>query len=412
MRRIDLKMNEQYKYEIVKKLVDTGGNKLAAERKLNVSRRTLNRYIVGYKEYGKAFFAHGNTGRKPAHSKCEKLKKTIIGLYLNKYYDANFSHFTELLKKNEDVDVSVSFIQDLLTSEDILSPKARRKTKRAMVAKLKKALEGPISKKEAKEIDQRIYDLEHVHPRRPRSAYYGELLQMDASDHVWFGQDRSHLHVAIDVAIDDATGRVVGAHFEKQETLNGYYHVMQQVLSNDGIPMKILTDNRTVFNYLKGGKGTMERDSFTQFSYACHQLGIALETSSIPQVKGRVERLFQTLQSRLVVELRLAGVSTIEGANDFLSLFVKEFNETFGLDQTHIKSVLMMPLQPKKSILILQASQRERLILVTALSSRINTIPWLTQKVKVHTSLPEQRSWSSLLLMVLCLPLLRIRCLQ
>lgn len=197
MKRIELKMNEQYKYQIVKKLVNTSGNKLTAERKLNVSRRTLDRYILGYKKHGKEFFIHGNQGRKPAHTTNDIVSQQIVDLYINKYYDANFTHFTDLLGKLEDVHVSISFVQKLLTTHDILSPKARKKTKRAMLKKLKLALKGPVTKDEFQEIDRRIYEIEHVHPRRPRSAYYGELLQMDASDHVWFGVVRSHLHTAM-----------------------------------------------------------------------------------------------------------------------------------------------------------------------------------------------------------------------
>ena len=166
-----------------------------------------------------------------------------------------------------------------------------------------------------------------AHPRKERSKYFGELLQMDASFHLWFGNFKSTLHAAI----DDATGEIVGAFFDLQETLNGYYHITKQFLENYGIPVQILTDDRTIFNYQKCGKSSEERNTFTQYGFMCHRLGISLSTSSIPQVKGRIERLFQTLQSRLVVELSLNNVTSIEEANMFLPQFIKLFNNEFSL---------------------------------------------------------------------------------
>lgn len=88
-------------------------------------------------------------------------------------------------------------------------------------------------------------DASDAHSRRPRCAYFGEMLQMDASLHLWFGDCKSQLHVAI----DDCTGRIVGAYFDHQETLNGYYHVLLQFLTGYGIPHMLYTDNRTVFEY-------------------------------------------------------------------------------------------------------------------------------------------------------------------
>lgn len=90
-----------------------------------------------------------------------------------------------------------------------------------------------------------------------------------------------------------------------------------------GIPYKFFTDRRTVFTYKKKNSPSIDEDTYTQFAYACKQLGIELESSSIPQAKGRVERLNQTLQSRLPIELRLAGISTIDAANEFLNSYIK-----------------------------------------------------------------------------------------
>lgn len=101
---------------------------------------------------------------------------------------------------------------------------------------------------------------------------------MDASSYQWFGGLITHLHVAI----DDASGNIVGAYFDTQETLKGYYHVLHQILSKHGIPVAFLTDKRTVFEYHKKATQKMEDDTLTQFGFACHQLGIDIKTSSIP----------------------------------------------------------------------------------------------------------------------------------
>ena len=122
--------------------------------------------------------------------------------------------------------------------------------------------------------------------------------------------------------------------------------MFEQILTNYGIPYKFITDKRNVFNYKKKGALSDDKDTYTQFAYACKQLGTQLESSSVPQVKGRIERLNQTLQSRLPIELRLAGVTDIHKANEFLHSYIKEFNEKFSLPLYGIKSVFET--QPSK----------------------------------------------------------------
>lgn len=329
-------MNENNKYEIVKKLVETNGNKIKASVSLGVTVRSINRMIKGYKKEGKAYFVHGNTGHQPAHTISDDTKHLVIDLYKNKYYDANFTHYTELLKEYENIQLSETVVRTILMNENILSPRATRETKKRIKKALLEQQEKPgLSDIEKKRIAQTIIAIEDAHPRRPRCAYFGEMIQMDASLHPWFGDCKSQLHIAI----DDSTGTIVGAYFDLEETLKGYYNVLQQILRDYGIPHLFFTDRRTVFEYTKKKDATVEKDTFTQFSYACKQLGTEIETSSVPQAKGRVERLFGTLQSRLVVELRLAGVTTIDEANEFLDLYVKKFNAKFALPINHSKSV-------------------------------------------------------------------------
>ena len=335
IRKVNLTMEEMDKYSTIKKLIETDGNKKRAAIALNCSGRHINRMIKGYKKSGKEFFIHGNRGKKPVHALDDNTKQLIVDLYRTKYSDANITHYSELLEKHENIKVSPSTIRATLLNEFILSPKAKRATKKNLDKHLKSLKKNANSKKDAALIQNAIIAIEDAHPRRPRCAYAGEVLQMDASVHLWFGNKKTQLHIAV----DDATGAIVGAYFDAEETLNGYYNVLHQVLTTYGIPYKFLTDRRTVFEYKQKKSPSIEEDTFTQFSYACKQLGIEIQTSSVAQAKGRVERMFQTLQSRLTVEMRLARVTTLEQANEFLNSYIKEFNAQFALPIDSIKSV-------------------------------------------------------------------------
>lgn len=335
MRKVELRMNEEKKYKVIKKLVETNENKKRAAIELDVTVRQINRMVAGYKAYGKEFFVHGNRGRQPQHTLSIELKQQIIDLYTSKYWDCNYRFFTELLAKHENINVSESVVRKVLIEEYLISPKCRRKTKRRIKKELEQKKEITTSKKEIETIQSSIVAIEDAHPSQPRSPYFGEELQMDACEHLWFGNSKTSLHVSI----DDSTNQVVGAYFDHAETLYGYYKITEQFLTNYGIPYMIKTDRRTVFEYKKKNSPSDEDDTFTQYSYACSQLGIAIETSSTPEFKPRVERLFQTLQARLPIELRLAGITTIEEANAYLPKFLEEFNKQFALCINNTKSV-------------------------------------------------------------------------
>lgn len=342
-------MNEKQKYEIVKKLVDSNGNKKTAALKIGCCDRHINRLIKGYKEGGKAFFIHGNRERQPVTTLPAEIKQLVLDLYRTKYQDCNLTHYAELLAEKELINISVGTISSILRKKFILSPKAHRSTKKSVKNELKALQSKTKSTKKAAELQNCILGIEEAHPRRPRSAYFGELLQTDASQHLWFGDAKTHLHVTI----DDATGNILGAYFDEQETLNGYYNVLHQILTQYGIPYRFLADKRTVFEYKKRNETAVEKDTFTQFGYACKQLGIDIQTTSVPQAKGRVERVFGTLQSRLPVELRLANVSSIKEANEFLKSYIKKFNKQFALPVDNIKSVFETQPDSEKINLIL-----------------------------------------------------------
>ena len=350
-------MNEQVKFSVIKGLVDHGcKNKDRAAIKLGCTRRHINRMIAGYKKYGKEFFIHGNTGRTPVNKTPESLKQRVIDLYKTKYYDANFEHFKELLEEHENIILSVSNITTILENAEIYSPRITRAKKKRIKIILRKQLENTTTEKQKIELKSNIVNLEDAHPRRPRCAYFGEMIQMDASQAIWFGDKKTYLHLAI----DDALGRVVGGYFDTEETLNGYYHVLAQILSKYGIPYSFYTDNRTVFIYKLQNDKSLENDSHTQFAYACKQLGIEIKTTSVPQSKGRIERLNESFQSRLPIELRLADIKSIDEANRYLKKFITKYNNKFALPIKSVKSVFEeSPSKSKINLILSVLSERK-----------------------------------------------------
>ena len=222
----------------------------------------------------------------------------------------------------------------------IRSPKARKETKRRL-AKERLKREKKLENKSEEEIEIIVNNevaLEDSHPRGEKPKYFGEVTEMDGSSHMWFGNIKSCLHLAT----DKATNHIVGAYFDWQETLKGYYNVFKQILENYGIPYQFKTDNRTVFNYnkLNENKRTSDKDVLTQFGYACKQLGVDIDTTSVSQAKGLIERDNGTFQDRLISEFRLNNITTIEEANEYLiNVFVPKFNKKFALDYKKFKSV-------------------------------------------------------------------------
>lgn len=336
MRKVELTLKEKEKYETIKRLVETNGNKERAKVKLGFKDvRQVNRLISGYKEFGKEFFVHGNRGRKPKHALSNELKDKIETLYLSKYFDCTYTQFTEYLAERENIFLSIAVVGQILRERCILSPKARKITKKNIKKKLLEKQKKAKAKKEIAKLQSNIVAIEDSHPRQPRCIYFGEEIQTDACIHLWFGNTKTALHAAI----DDSTGHVVAAYFDNQETLKGYYNIYYQILTKYGIPYLFKTDKRTVFEYKKKGTTSDEDNTFTQFAYACKQLGTAIKTSSTPEFKPRIERLFESFQLRLIPELRLAKITTIEEANAFLPAFLKKYNSKFALCIDHNKSV-------------------------------------------------------------------------
>lgn len=337
-------MRKNAQYERIKDFVDhPGKNKLRITQEFSVTLRTVNRWIAGYRKFGKSFFIHGNTTLEPDCKISEQIRKKVVELYRgNIYRGSNFAHFAEMLDQYEDIHISEQSVRNILHNAGIQSPKMWKSTRRRLRQEEKQRekeltkAENPDDTVTSQAQEKNKVEPEYGHSIRERCKYFGELIQMDASSYEWFGGISSNLHVSI----DDCTGRITGAFFDKEETLWGYYNVLKQILLRHGIPAKFLTDRRTVFEYARKGEPDVEKDTFTQFSYACKRLGIQIETTSVPEAKGRVERLNQTLQSRLPVVFRREGITDIDAANEYLASHLDElFNDKFSMPLNHTRSV-------------------------------------------------------------------------
>lgn len=188
MRKVELNLKENHQYKVIKKLVESDGSKNRAAIKLNCSIRHVNRLINRYKTQGKKGFVHGNKNREPVNKISKELRTKILDLYCTEIPTANFKHATEILDEYFNIQISDTSLNTICRGNYILSPKAQRKTKRE-AKKLLKQLRTAASK--GKEIEEtnpktnKIVALMDAHPRRPRSANFGELAQMDSSEYIW-----------------------------------------------------------------------------------------------------------------------------------------------------------------------------------------------------------------------------------
>ena len=298
------------RYVVIQKSLEGAISVKEAATALNLSNRQVIRLRKGVKENGPAALIHKNQGRRPAHAITDSLKKRIVDLKMSdKYRNANFKHFQELLERNESITVSYSLLHRVLTEANIQSPKKRRRFK--------------------------------PHRRRTRKPQEGLLIQMDASPFEWFGDRKKY---ALHGAIDDATGKIMGLYMTKNECLQGYFETTRQVLFNYGIPVSIYSDRHAIFLSTKASKLTIEEQlegkvcHDTQFGRAMKELGVTIIQARSPQAKGRIERLWETLQSRLPVEFQIAGISDLDRANEFLKEYITEFNRLFAVEPDKAQS--------------------------------------------------------------------------
>jgi len=295
---------EMTRLRVINQTIDKVITIREAAELLNLSERQVIRLKKGVLKEGPAFIIHKNRGRKPKHALSDELKNTIINLKkTEKYKDVNFNHFVDLLMEIENIKVSYSSVYRILTKEGISSPRKHRKRK--------------------------------AHHRRKRMPQKGMLVQIDASKHDWIdGLPPFTLHGAI----DDATGEILALFFTQEECMEGYFEIVRQIITNHGVPLSLYSDRHTIFVSPNDGKLSIEEQlagktvNLTQFGRAMEELGINIIKARSPQAKGRVEKLWDTLQDRLKAELKIYGINSIEAANAFLPRFIESYNKRFGVE--------------------------------------------------------------------------------
>lgn len=316
--------------QAIRDVVEGKTNKFRASVIVGKCVRTVERKIRAYKAKGEQCFVHGNKGKVPSNK--IDLKTIMEFIQKNDLTDCNFTELCRLLDEYQHITISTSCLRKRFFALGILSVKCRRKTRK----KLRKILKEMEKQQQITQenltilsaLDQEEVTGKFHHPTKPRCKYFGERLEMDASSHVWIkGLGKCTLHVCM----DDATGFLLGLWLEQEETLHAYYKIMEQVLAKYGIPLHIRTDKRTVFIYNRKGKDQAEKDTMTQFAYACKRLGADLQCESDPDFKPKVERANQTLQGMIPCRLALEGLSGFDEVNEYLqTTFIPYFNENFG----------------------------------------------------------------------------------
>lgn len=297
--KVTLTMKEQHKLKMVS---DYESGKVSAQRAaevLGISKRQFRRIVAAYRQRGVAALMHGNRGRAASNRLPEAIRERIVQLAQSDYHDYNDCHFTEeLAEQPEPIRVSRSTLRRIRRGIGQASPRKRRAAKHRS--------------------------------RRERYPLTGMLLQTDGSRHDWL-EGRGPWLTLVGM-IDDATGAVVGATFREEEDAAGYFLILQQVCLTRGLPQAIYADRHTIFQSPTPSRREAElwgEPARTQFGRLVDELGIQLIAARSPQAKGRIERLWGTLQDRLVKELRQAGAGDLESANRVLAAYLPKFNPHF-----------------------------------------------------------------------------------
>jgi transposase len=314
--QITLNSKEQTRAKVLTMVIEGRCTVAEACRLVQLSERQVLRLKKGLREEGPAALAHGNRGRRPKHAIADELRKEVIGLATSLYPDYNHTHLQEMLDEEHNITLSRRSVTRIVTAAGLRSPRKRRARKHRS--------------------------------RRPRMPQEGMLLQVDGSNHDWL-EDRGPRLVLIG-AIDDATGDPVHAVFREQEDAAGYLLLLRDSVRKKGVPLAWYSDRHGIFQ--RNGKEPWTlaeelagRRQPTQVARALEELGINLILAHSPQAKGRIERLWDTLQDRLVKELRRANARSLADANRVLKAFLPRFRKRFTRQPTDSQSAYR-PLPP------------------------------------------------------------------
>jgi transposase len=298
---ITLNEREQKRLLVLNRVSDGQLTAAEAARLLEISVRQVRRILAAYRKEGAAALAHGNRGRQPVHAIDVQTRQRVLGLASSKYQGCNHQHLSELLEA-EGITISRSTVRRILGAAGLKSPRKRRPPKHRR--------------------------------RRERYPQEGMLVQIDGSPHAWLEERGPRLNLI--AAVDDATGKVLGALFREQEDAHGYFLLLGQIVAKHGRPLAVYHDRHGIFERTPKEPESLAEQLAghrepTQFGRLLEELEIGSISAHSPQAKGRVERLFGTFQDRLVVELRLAGAETLEEANRVLEAFLPRHNRRFAV---------------------------------------------------------------------------------
>jgi len=290
-------MKEIKRLKVMTMLEQQQMTRAEAAEKLTVSERQVYRIQKLYREKGEQGLIHGNRGKVSHRRINETVRSEITSLLKDEYADYNSLHFQEILSERYGITISYSTLQTIRRTAGYPTPRVKRVQP-------------------------------HRRRRTPRPIF-GMMLQADASEHAWL-EDRGP-KLALIALIDDATNKV-WASFSEYEDAAGYVEVLQRVCLSEGIPMELYTDRRNVFqdqHELSVEDQLAGKERTSQFKRILDTLGIRLAQANSPQAKGRVERLFGTLQDRLVKALREANAKTLSEANLVLQYYLLKHNQLF-----------------------------------------------------------------------------------
>jgi len=303
MRTITLNTEQQRAVDILTRLEAGALGVGSAAELLGVTPRQVRRLRARFRQHGFAAVIHGNVGRSPANRTDPALRQRILALagLQGKYHDLNVCHLQETLAgPREQIAIPRSTLDRLLREAELTQQGTR---------------DTPVHRR-----------------RRLRRPAEGMMLQIDASPFDWL-EDRGPKATLIG-AIDDATGKVVCLLFRPTEDQVAYLLRLRSIALGYGLPMSIYHDRHTILRSPK--QPTLEEQlaghaPMSQIQRVMAQLGIESIAAYSPQAKGRIERLWGTLQDRLTKELRLANTTNLEQANAFLPAFIARYNARFAM---------------------------------------------------------------------------------
>jgi len=266
-----------------------------------MSARSLRRWKRRYERVGYDGLLDRRTGRpSPRRAPLAEVEK-VLHLYREKYTGFNVRHYHGILKREHGVQLSYSFVRQALQGA------------------------GLVAKRRARG--------RHRRRRAPR-ACFGELLHIDGSPHQWLELRAGEQQTLIAV-VDDATKKVLHAQLWPQETTEAIMVALRDVVQTHGIPMALYSDRAAWAAHTSKAGGRVDKQRLTQVGRVLKRLGIEHIVAYSPQARGRSERMNGTFQGRLVNELRVAQIATVEDANQYLrDRFIPQLNEEFAVAAT------------------------------------------------------------------------------